>query len=194
MSFKPSENEEHYFAKENAEARGALREKLEKSAQALSDRQKMGKALGSSDEELLEALGELGFSGETAVIFDLLPLVHVSWADGKVQRGERAAIFSILEERKIGEEHPAFVMMESLLEEQPSEAFIDTTLALLQRLGASGKSTDVVDMCVRVAEASGGLLGIGSRISDAECSLIAQVAEMLGSEAKAAFRARLGDG
>jgi uncharacterized tellurite resistance protein B-like protein len=154
----------------------------------------MGKALGSSDEELLEALGELGFSGETAVIFDLLPLVHVSWADGKVQRGERAAIFSILEERKIGEEHPAFVMMESLLEEQPSEAFMDTTLALLQRLGASGKSTDVVDMCVRVAEASGGLLGIGSRISDAECSLIAQVAEMLGSEAKAAFRARLGDG
>ena len=63
-----------------------------------------------------------------------MPLVHVAWADGKIQRGERAAILKVLRSRGIEPGDEAFRTMESLLEERPSDTWMKQTLAVLRQL------------------------------------------------------------
>jgi tellurite resistance protein len=126
-------------------------------------------------------------------VFALLPLVHISWADGKVQRGERAVILQLCEARGIEPGTRPFLLLESLLEERPSDEFLEETLSLVQQLlAARGESTsDVIDLCHRVADASGGLLGLGARVSEKERALMEHVADTLGETAQARFREKL---
>ena len=44
-----------------------------------------------------ERMKKLRFDGACASAFDLLPLIHVAWADGVIQSGERATILGVLE-------------------------------------------------------------------------------------------------
>jgi uncharacterized tellurite resistance protein B-like protein len=125
-------------------------------------------------------------------VFDLLPLVHVSWADGKIQPAERQRICELLDKRGIPPESDAAVLIASLLEQKPSEAFTRESLGLLKRMLADKPDAqrDVVGLCKGVAEASGGLLGFGSKVSLEEQELIALIAETLGSEAQAKVQAK----
>ena len=66
-------------------------------------------------------------------MFDLLPLVHVAWADGSIQPGERAAILRLLTVRGLGP-GKAFTTMEALLEKRPSAEYLDESLEVLQEL------------------------------------------------------------
>jgi len=192
MRFLTSENEERYFAIENFERRQRIRQRAEKAAHEMRAREKIGEAVGTSDHELAKKIGELGFEGETAHVFNLLPLILVAWSDGKIQRGERALLLQLLEERGIQKGSEAFLYVESLLEERPSDDFFEASLELLREIrGQQGGGKDVVDMCLLIAEASGGLLGFGDPVSDSERAAIGLVADRLGSDARAAFRKRM---
>jgi tellurite resistance protein len=70
---------------------------------------------------------------------------------------------------------------------------MDASLMLLRELLASRgeQATDVVDLCVKVADASGGLLGLGNRISPEEKTLLKQIADTLGDEAQHHFNKKL---
>lgn len=191
MPGHPSAQEKLYFAANDAARRQQLREEFEQAAKRL---RKTAAALGTDDAAIVERIQALGFTGDLARVFPLLPLVHISWADGKVQRGERAVILRLCEARGIEPGTRPFMLMESLLEDRPSEDFLEETLALVRRLlAARGESTsDVIDLCHRVADASGGLLGVGARISEQERALMEHVAETLGETAQARFREKLG--
>jgi uncharacterized tellurite resistance protein B-like protein len=183
-------NESRYFLEKNARRRAELRDKLDGAARRLGEQKAIGLALATDDKELIERIHALGFNGDSVRIFDLLPLVHVSWADGQIQHNERTTIFSILEERGIEPESDASLLMESLLERRPSETFLGETLDVLRAIVGSEQSASVVDLCARVAEASGGLLGFGSKTSATERELIAKVAGALGETAQQRFRER----
>lgn len=189
MPSHPSTREKLYFATADAAKREKLRADLDAAAKKLRD----AGALGTDDGALVERIQALGFTGDSARVFDLLPLIHVSWADGRVQRAERAVILELCEARGMKTGSPAFVLVESLLEERPSDDFLEETLRLLRELAASrgDGAPEVIDLCLRVADASGGLLGIGSRIAEAERELMRQVAEALGETAQSRFRERL---
>ena len=60
-----------------------------------------------------------------------------------------------------------FRTIESLLEERPSQAFLDQSLAILKAAIGSARAANIVDLCVQVAGASGGFLNMGT-ISDQE--------------------------
>jgi uncharacterized tellurite resistance protein B-like protein len=179
-----------YFADDTAPQRESLRLELDAAARRL---QSTSKTLKLDDAELLSRIRALGFDGETAEVFDLLPLVHVAWADGKIQRNERTTILRILEQRGIEPTSNAHLLVESLLEQKPSETFMGETLAVLQALiGEQPEQTkSLVDLCHQVAEASGNLLGLGARTSARELELIERVAEALGTGAHARFQERL---
>lgn len=134
----------------------------------------------------------LGFSGETARAFDLLPLVLVAWADGSIQAEERAAILDVLRLRRLVD-GPAYMMFEALLEERPADVYLDTALGLLRDLldqrGIDASS--VVDMCIEIAAAAGDLVS-ADPISPEEREAITRVAEVLGDASIAALRERLG--
>lgn len=193
MGFKPSFNERLYFAAQEGERREALRRKLEDASNKLAQQRAISDTLQVDDQQLAERIQALGFDGDSARVFDLLPLIHVSWADGKVQHNERATILAVLEARGIRPGSEGCLLVETLLEREPSRSFWDASLKLLRDLLAqrSEGAESVVDLCVRVAEASGGLLGVGNKISSDERELISQIAELLGPEANAEFTRRL---
>jgi len=190
---RPSFREKLYFKADDAKRREEMREKLAKAAKVVGDRQAIAKTLEVDDEELVSEMQELGFDGDSARVFDLLPLIRVSWADGKIQRNERATILAVLEARKIEPGSQAALLVETLLESPPAGEYMDVSLMLLRELLASRgqQAADVVDLCVKVADASGGLLGLGSRISSEEKTLMGQIAATLGDDAQAHFQKKL---
>lgn len=192
MHGQPSANEKLYFAATEAARRQELRAELDEAARRL---RKTAAALGTDDAAIVARIHALGFAGDMARVFDLLPLVHVAWADGKVQRGERAVILELCEARGIVPGMRSFMLVESLLEERPSDEFLEETLALVRQLAeARGESSsDLIDLCLRVADASGGLLGLGERVSEQERALMQHVAETLGETAQSRFREQLGE-
>lgn len=187
--------EEVYFKALEIEKRRKLREKLEDAAKDLADKQAIADSVQTDDLAVAERIKALGFSGDSAKVFDLLPLVHVAWADGSVQKNERAAILGVLEKRGVSAGTEGFTLIESLLEERPSDEYMAQSLAVLKELLGTddGKGTAIVDLCRRVAAASGGFLGlgIGDTVNDEEEALIGTIAAALGGGAQDSFRQQL---
>ncbi len=183
-----NEEEEAYFKKLETQQRAKLRKKLDGQASELEERRRIVEATGTDDLELVERIRGLGFDGETARVFDLLPLVHVAWADGKIQRNERAAIFRVLESRGIARGSEAFTFMESLLEQRPSQAYLDESLAVLRSVSGTDDAVTIVDLCVAVAAAGGGFFGFGQTIDSDERALIERIAAELGEDGQRAIR------
>ena len=139
-----------------------------------------------SGPTMRERMEKLGFAGACASAFDLLPLIHVAWADGVIQSRERATILDVLETRGFRPGDEVYTHIESLLEERPSEAYMRESLDLLRDLlgdrPASGET--VVALCIRVAGAAGGFLGFGNKVCDEERQVLERVAATLGDRAQ----------
>ncbi len=177
------DEEEAYFKAREIEQRRKLREKLEAAAHELAEKQAIAESL-KTDVSLAERIKALGFSGATAPVFDLLPLVHVAWADGSVQKGERAAILRVLELRGIPSGSEGFLLMESLLEQRPSDEYMTESLAVLKELlGQGDRGAELVDLCQQVASASGGFLGLVGKVGSEERALIEEITRQLGGGA-----------
>jgi len=183
------------FAPEGAEAREELRVALHESAVAMQrDRLALVKGeIDTSSYDLSDRVRELGFAGEAERVFDLLPLVHVAWADGSIQPGERAAILRLLTVRGFGP-GKAFTTMEALLEKQPSGEYLEESLEVLRELleDKPQQARTVVGLCIMVAEAAGGLFNLFNPVSKEEVAAIETIAKALGDDAFAEYRERLG--
>ena len=182
-----------WFAKDHEQRRQEIRDDLKKKALELQARGDSEASLTESDDALSESIKLLGFEGSAARVLDLLPLVLVSWADGEVQHGERKTILDVLAGRGIKPGDDAWMLMETLLEKPPPEAYVDECLSVLRALRVKyGSGTGgVVQLCLKVAEASGGLFGIGS-VSDSERTTLHSVAVALGGKAEKRFQRLLG--
>lgn len=193
MSTNVSELERDYFGKVEQEKRRQLRERLDASAKDIAAQRKVADALETENLDAAARVHALGFTEDMAKVFDLMPLVHVAWADGSVHRKERAMILKLVESRGIARGTEAFIAMEALLEDQPSEAFMSESLHLLRDLlgGINDRSTTIVDLCIEVAATSGGFLGLGTRIGDDEKAKIASIVETFGSEATSSVQSSL---
>lgn len=172
------------------EVRAKLRARLHESAEDL--RAVTTQTEGGTRLSVQSRIEALGFVGQATKIFDLLPLVHVAWADGGIQAGERATVLNLLKLRALppGE---AWTVMETLLEERPSQAYLDASLDVLREVLAERQDDGrtVLGLCILLAESAGGFLGLAS-ISKAEHDMIEKIAARLGEKAHAEFRARLG--
>jgi hypothetical protein len=188
----PHVDEKSHFLSQTESRREALRQKIDAAAERIARRTGIAQAVGTGDSAIVDRMEQLGFTGDSARVLDLLPLVHVAWADGKVQRAERSAVLAIVEQRGIQPDSDACLLIETLLEQRPSETFLAESLSLVRDLTAKsgGDASDVVELCAKVAEASGGLLGLGSKVSAAERTLIGQVASVLGDAAVERFQSR----
>lgn len=177
--------EEKYFKEQELAQRDAKRREMERAAKEAAERRKVAATVATDDEAVVARIRDLGFDGDTARVLDILPLVHVAWADGNVTTNERTSIFKLLEAREIESGSEAWLLIEALLEQRPSEDFLDETLHLLRDIG--GHEADVLALCTQVADASGGFFGLGNKISDEERALIAHIADELGESAQKAF-------
>jgi tellurite resistance protein len=183
-AFKDRERglEEDYFRRKEQE----LIEKMRQKQAAESERQQLAEATGIADEAILNDLQELGFTRSTISLLHLVPLAQVAWADGSVSSREREQMMEIARMRGIAEGSDADKQLARLLDKQPSEEFFSQSLRVIRAVMHSlptdqqeNARRDLVAFSICIASASGGILGLGDKVSDEERAMITQIARSL---------------
>jgi len=170
--------EDSFFAKENERAL----EKLRAAKKAKQDRETLAAASGIADEAVLDELVGLGFTPASLAALSLYPLVAVAWADRKIAPAERRAILHAAEEAGIGKSDVSHEILAGWMESRPGpelmRAWCDMVAALKQSLATPAFETlrhELIGYARGVAEAAGGVMGIGKRVSDAEQAVLDQL-------------------
>lgn len=183
--------EEEYFGKKNQE----LIEKMRQQRAREADRQKMAELIGVNDQDVLEALQDLGYTSETIQLLHIVPLVEVAWTEGGVADREREMINKIARARGIQPDTAADELLSHWFENKPSGRFFENSLRAIrvlldllpeeQRL--AGRK-NLITYCNQIALAvSSGIFGPG-KILDEERALIAHIAEEIGQGRDEAVR------
>lgn len=181
--------ESEYFQRRERE----LIEKMRARTRELAEEHQLGEATGISDDEVLKALHDLGYTRETVTLVHLVPLLHVAWIDGAVSPAERAGILEAARLRGVDESSPAYRQLVQWLDTRPLDGFFEDTLRLIGNLlaampdeaRAKAKGT-LLAFANAIAEASGGILGLGSKVSADERAVIERIArEMEAAHASA---------
>ncbi len=183
ISTRRRELEEKFFHDRDQELLQALREKT-----ASQERKKaLAEASGISDAELLDRLDELDVSPETLAALSLVPLIAVAWADGKLDDKERKAVLEAAAQKGIDAEHPASPLLKDWLRQKPAATLVDVwklyAAALAQSLDEASKTAlkdDLLGRAGAVAEAAGGLLGFGNKVSKSEQAVLDELEQALG--------------
>jgi hypothetical protein len=175
--------EEAFFAKQNEKVKQQLRAKHQGQAR----REALAAASGIRDEGVLDKLVALGLGAETLAALSLVPLVEVAWADGTIDAKERAAILAGIEKQGIAPASAAHELLEGWLSKRPDRqlllAWKDYVKALAAGLDAGALGalrSDLIGRARAVAEAAGGFLGVGSKISKAEESVLRDLEQSFG--------------
>jgi tellurite resistance protein len=169
------------FHEQDQELRKAFRERMEK----LERREQLAQVSGIRDEALLERLIALGIAAETLAALELVPLVFVAWADGGVQAQERAAIVALAKAAGIAPQDGRYPLLEHWLKRRPDATMLDAWKHYVQELRQQMNSQEaedlrheLLDRAQRVAQAAGGFLGFGDKMSPAERSVLDQLQQV----------------
>jgi hypothetical protein len=174
--------EEEYYRKKEQEPIEQIRRRTANE----TERQKLAEAVGVADEEILATLHEMGYTRETVKLLHLVPLVQIAWASGSVTPRERELVLRLCEWRGVEKNGLAWEQLNNWLDERPSDKFFLTTLRIIRHLldfqtikeRVVGR-TDLISFCIRIATASGGFLGVTSKISEGEQMALDQIVEEL---------------
>lgn len=167
--------EEEFFRREDAR----LKENLRQAAQRASTHEALARASGIKNPQVIDRLIALDIDPETVTALSLVPLVMVAWADGSLDANERTAVLERVEAAEFAPGSPARALLEAWLTRKPSPKLLDAWAQLVAGLGeqmsreeTAALKTGLLDRARAVAGASGGFLGLGSKISSAESEVI----------------------
>lgn len=170
--------EESFFAKYNAD----LLEKLRRRKGEKSSKQQLIAASGIRDDAVLNMLMELKLEAQTLAALTLVPLIRVAWADGKVHPEEKLAVMNAAAQEGITEGSPAYELLERWLTKKPEprlvEAWKGYVTCLAESLSPAARIAlrdQVIGRARQVAEATGGFLGLGNRVSKAEERILGEL-------------------
>jgi hypothetical protein len=170
--------EDEFFRREDQRLLARLKElrSIEMSREALS------KASGITKPEVLDRLLKLGIQAQTLAALSIVPLVEVAWADGALDPKERRAVLEHAGGAGISSGSPAYGLLEAWLEHRPSQQLLDAwrdlVRAIREQIGpeeAERLKAEIVERARVVARASGGVLGLGSKVSNAEAAMLASL-------------------
>jgi DNA-binding phage protein len=174
--------EEEYFRNQDAQLVAKMRQRIAWAA----ERQQMAESTGIADQEILQDLQERGYTLETVTLLHLLPFVEVAWADRSVSPSERDLILEAARLRGITPDSPAYQKLTEWLTDRPSDELFDHSLravrAMLEALPPEQRATsrdDLVAYSTSIASASGGILGLGNRVSTEERAMLGRIAAEL---------------
>jgi hypothetical protein len=174
--------EEDYFRRLEREAI----ERLRKEEARKAERAAMGEIIDSQDPKLLAKLEDLGFNHETVKLLHLLPLVQTAWADNRVDPREMALILYLSRERGVMPGSSPEHVLTEWLRQRPADKLFRDGLELISEILCSRpaevrrKATkEIVELCARVAAASGGLFGLGEKTSNDERRVINKLRERI---------------
>lgn len=170
--------EEAFFAKHN----DALLQRMREAETTASRRQAIAAASGIADEAVLDKLMSLNISSETVAALSMVPLVAVAWADGSIDERERAAILGGAVDAGLDERGPSYELLGQWLGKPPSpellaawKTYIAAVAGALDGAGRQALKGELLGRARGVAEAAGGFLGVGQRVSPAEDAVLKQL-------------------
>lgn len=152
-------------------------------------------SIGVYDEQLCQEMLDLGYDSDTAPFIGFIPMIHVAWADGVVDEKERKMLNKMATARGVEEGTKVYTFFQRLINEQPSADFFQRSMSVVGRIirrfpedVQTDSLKDLSDFCVAVAEASGGVMGFGNKVSDEERTLLREIAGELQSDDSVAGR------
>jgi hypothetical protein len=170
--------EEAFFADHNEK----LRQRLAEADRVSSRKAALSAASGITDEAVLARIMALDIGPEALAALSLIPLLLVAWADGTLDEEERAAILKAAEDGRVGREGPAHDLLAGWLQRPPPAALFETWSgyigAVTARLDLPQREelrTHLLGTVRAVAEASGGFLGLGRKVSSAEAAMLTRL-------------------
>jgi hypothetical protein len=170
--------EDEFFRREDQR----LIQKLEQIRAAETDRDALAKAAGISNPDVVEKLLQLGVKAETVAALALVPLVEVAWADGELDRRERGAILDRARESGLAAGSVQHALLEAWLDRRPDPKLLTAWTHLVrgvsEQLGREETvrlKANLLDRARAVATASGGVLGMGSKVASAEAAMLRQL-------------------
>lgn len=178
-------SEDEYFARRDRELVETRRRKEADAAEL----HRLGQALGLGDEELLARLRDQGLGPSHVAIVRVLPALEVAWSDGAVGKAEGDLLKEQLRRHSDGQQPSAeaMTMLDGFLLARPPDRLFDGARRAAQvavsTLG-DGKGRDLATRILAdakaVAEAAGGLLGLGT-VSTPERRALDSLAAALGA-------------
>ena len=169
--------EEQFFNKHNEVAAQKLKEKHTQEV----DREGISHLTGITDPAVLSRLVQMHLKPETMAAFGLYPLVEVAWADGACDAKEKAAVLQAANDAGLSHKGPAHAILEGWLMDKPPKAMHVAWFGYVKALGdkltpaeKSKMKSEVLGRAQKVAEKSGGILGIGA-VSSAEAAILKQL-------------------
>lgn len=142
-------------------------------------RQQLAQLCGVHDETLLDHLMALDVQPEAVAAIAAIPLVLVAWADWTIQEAERKAIFQAAAAAGITSEDGRYPILDYWLSKRPQPELLDAwkhyVSALCRQLSPEEVATlkhDLLHSARQVAEAAGGILGYGNKVSAQEQAVL----------------------
>lgn len=170
--------EETFFNKESDKLLEQLR--LQHEEQEALDA--LASASSITDPDLLGRLAAIGIRAETLAALTLVPLVEVAWADGVMEAPEREAILRGAASSGIAEDSCSYGLLAIWTEDRPPPEMMDSWCEYMRALCAELSpdqrrhlENEVLGRARAVAEAAGGFLGLGSKISRVEEGVLAKM-------------------
>ena len=102
-----------FFHEQDQQLLKAFHERMEK----MDRRAQLTQVSGISDEVVLDRLIELDIGPETLAAIEVVPLLSVAWADGKIQPEEREAIIAAAAAAGIQPQDARYPLLEHWLEQ-----------------------------------------------------------------------------
>ena len=170
--------EDTFFALQDAKHRHALVQKETMKVRKAT----LSEVSGISDDAVLERLIALEIGPDTLTALTLIPLIEVAWADGDVDANERNAILEAASAAGVSKDSTSAQLLESWLVQRPTPdvliAWKEYVTSLLETLSTPEKQAlkqDLLGRARAVAQAAGGFMGIGNKISKSELAVLEEM-------------------
>jgi hypothetical protein len=156
-----------------------LIERLHRLEKMKETKEALAQVSGITDEDVLQKLVELDIRPEIVASLAMVPLIAVAWADGKIDEEEKAAVLEAAGESFVSKDSPDFSLLQQWMERKPSSKLFDAwkhyIKGLCEKLSTHQRAAlkkDLIGHARQVAEATGGFLGLGNKVSKPEKEML----------------------
>lgn len=147
----------------------------------------LSKVSGITNKSVLKKLVELNIRPETIAAISMVPVVEIAWADGKLDEKEKNAILGFSEQHFASKNEITRDLLIEWLNHKPPKEMLEAWLhyikGLCENLSAEEKKSfkeSFMSQAHSIAEASGGFLGLGNKISKEEASVLKNLEKAFG--------------
>lgn len=175
--------EDAFFRKRDA----ILAEQFHKLEKMKETKQALQKVSGITDEKVLDKLVALNVRPETLASLAMVPLVEIAWADKSMSDEERDAILKAATKNGFAKGSIDYALIEGWLARRPPNSMLEAWTQYIRGLCANLNKTQIAHLrdelighAQDIARASGGFLGLTSKISTAEQAMIDRLKAAFG--------------